>query len=308
MATIQVVLHTAAYLDEADPDYELGKRAAYRMTIELDDADQALADAEEGKALDISGINAVSWDRVPGIDGPTQSLASPPTGITVSVGQVTPDNVSTGKRRIHYDSTPPGADHPTRWVGWATVGTVWVGVPVVDPGDVPDDFDDPGTGLAILHFNNLSCSGTPIQQNIGLPYWISVNNGDLTGVGGDASASCRGAFKIPVAGTYRFKVGSDEGCRLFIDGVPLIDSWNTSYDDRYSGFVEFTLNQIVNVRLEHFNSSNANSLYIAWSIDGAAYELIPIEVMYPIGWDAPFAEQPRPVQAAFGVDTVKRYF
>lgn len=309
MATVNVTLYAGAYLDEADPDYELGKRAAYKMVVPINDAAQATIDAEEGKALTLSGQAASSWSRAAGLVAGSGyvALASPPSGLTLSIGPVTPENVATGKRRISFSSTPPGADHATTWVGWATLGTVWEGVVAVDPGDVPADYSSPGTGLAISMFTNLSVSGAPIVQSVGEPRWGGVTNGSLTGVDGHFSSSSRGTLKIPAAGTYRFRVDSDEGCRLWIDGAPLVDDWTTNYGSRFSGAVDFTLNQIVNIRLDHFNSSNANTLGMAWSVDGGEYTNIPETVMYPIGWEVPVAEAPRPNQTAFGFEVVDRY-
>lgn len=307
MATVPVVLHTAAYIDEADGAFVLGGRAAYRMLVNISDAQQVLTDAAKGNALSLTGVDAVSWDRVNGIDGSTLSLASPPTGMTLEVGPVTPDNINSGQRYLAINTTPPGADHATRWVGWATLGTVFTGDPDT-PSGIPPDFSSPGTGLACLFFNNTSLSGAPILQDVRRPVWFGVSNSDVTGFGGDLGVSCRGALKIPTTGAYRFVLQSDEGCRLWIDGVPLIDDWNTNYGERSSGIVNYTAGDIVNIRAEMFNSSNATTFQIAWSIDGVPIVEVPITAMYPIGWDVPIPEAPRPIQAAYGVDYVERYF
>jgi PA14 domain len=307
MATVPVVLHTAAFIDEADSAYTLGGRAAYRMLVNISDANQVVTDAAKGTALTLTGINAVSWDRVNGLDGATLSLASPPTGMTLQIGAVTPDNAITGKRRLSIDTTPPGADHPTRWVGWATLGTVFTGDPVT-PSGIPPNFASPGTGLAVLMFNNTSLSGSPIFQTVTRPVWSGVDNSAVSGFGGALSVSCRGSLKLPSTGSYRFVLQSDEGCRLWLDGVPYIDDWNTNFGDRSSGIFNGTAGQIVNIRAEMFNSSNATTFQIVWSIDGAPVVPVPITVMYPIGWDTPVQEAPRPVQESFGVDYVRRYF
>lgn len=307
MATVPVTLHTAAFIDEADGAYVLGGRAAYRMLVNITDADQALTDAAKGAALTLTGKSAVSWDRVNGLDGSTISLASPPTGMTLEIGPVTPDNVSSGRRYIAINTTPPGADHPTRWVGWATLGTVFTGAPAT-PAGIPPNFSSPGTGLACLFYNNTSLSGAPILQDVRRPVWSNVSNGDVTGFDGELGVSCRGSLKLPSTGTFRFVLQSDEGCRLWLDGVPFIDDWNTNFGDRSSGLFNGTAGQIVNIRAEMFNSSNATTFQIAWSIDSAPVVPVPITAMYPIGWDRPIAEAVRPIQPAFGVDYVRRYF
>lgn len=307
MATVPVTLHTVAFIDEADGAYTLGGRAAYRMLVNISDANQTTTDAAKGAALTLTGINAVSWDRVNGLDGSTISLASPPTGMTLEIGPVTPDNAVTGRRYIAINTTPPGADHPTRWVGWATLGTVFTGDPTTPVG-IPPNFSSPGTGLAVLMFNNTSLAGAPIFQTVTRPSWSGVSNAVVSGFGGDLSVSCRGSLKLPSTGTFRFILASDEGCRLWLDGVPYIDDWNTNYGDRSSGLYNGTAGQIVNFRAEMFNSSNATTFEIQWSIDGAPKVAVPITVMYPIGWDTPVQEAPRPIQSSFGVDYVQRYF
>ena len=307
MAIVPVTLHTAAFIDEADSAYSLGRRAAYRMLINISDAQQALTDAAKGAGLTLTGVSAASWARVNGLGGSVTPLASPPTGMTLEIGPVTPDNVGTGRRYVAINTTPPGADHPTRWVGWATLGSVFTGTPTA-PAGIPPNFTNPGTGLACLFFNNTALSGVPILQDVRRPVWFGVSNADVTGFGGDLGVSCRGALKIPATASYRYVLQSDEGCRLWVDGVPLIDDWNTNYGERSSGVLQYTAGQIVNIRAEMFNTSNATTFQIAWSVNGAPIVEVPITAMYPIGWDAPVPTAPRPVQAAYGVDYVKRYF
>ena len=318
MATVNVTLYTGAYLDEADPAYELGKRAAYTMVVPINDADQATIDATEGKALSLSGQAASSWAKSVAIDGGYTALSSPPSGLTLSIGPVTPENVATGKRRVSLSSTPPGADHATTWVGWATLGTVWSGVPITAGGDVPEDYSSPGTGLAIMLFSNLSLTGVPTVQRIGDPRWDALANDDATLIPGtgitggpNLGVSCRGSFKIPTTGDYRFRFSSDDGCRLFLDGAVVIDDWTIGASTRISGLFSFTAGQIVNVRADNFNTGgdgrNRSSFFLDWEINGAPPVAIPESAMYPIGWEAPVLDAPRPNQTAFGVEAVGRY-
>lgn len=318
MATVPVTLHTAAFIDEADGAYTLGGRAAYKMLVNISDANQTTTDAAKGAALTLSGMSAVSWSRVNGIDGTETVLGSPPTGMTLEIGPVTPDNVSSGKRYLAINTTPPGADHPTRWVGWATLGTVFTGEPAT-PSGIPPNFSSPGTGLAVLIFANLGLSGVPVVQRTERPRWATLNNDAATllpgtGITGgpDMSVSARGSFKVPATGTYRIVFSSDDGCRFFADGVPIIDDWTARAADRISGELNWTAGQIVNVRAENFNAGgngrNKSTFLLDWQVDGAPAVPIPTSVMYPIGWDTPLPEVSRPVQAAYGVDYVKRYF
>lgn len=317
MATVPVTLYTAAFIDEADGAYTLGGRAAYRMLVNISDANQAITDAAKGAALTLSGIDAVSWDRANGLGGSPIALASPPTGMTLEIGPVTTDNVASGLRYIAINTTPPGAAHPTRWVGWATLGTVFTGTSEPAPADIPGDYSSPGTGLAVGVYPNLSLGGTAVRQDVRnfrahdvrvispelLPAW-STNSQHV-------SVLVRGTLKIPTTGTYRFIFVSDDGCRLFLDGVPIIDDWVNHKGTRSSGELRFTAGQIVNIRAENFSPNNKKSnrytFELNWEVNGAPAIAVPTSVMYPIGWESPVALAPRPVQTAYGVDYARRY-
>lgn len=317
MAIVPVTLHTAAFIDEADVAYTLGGRAAYRMLVNISDANQAVTDAAKGAATTLTGVAAVSWDRVNGLDGTAVALPNPPAALSLEIGPVTQDNVATGRRYIAINTTPPGADHATRWLGWATLGTVFTGTTEPAGGEVPADYALPGTGLAVGVYTNLSLSGSAVRQDVRnlsvisadvispalLPTWHTNEQ--------DISVLARGSFKIPLTATYRIIFNSDDGCRFFANGVPIIDDWVNHAAIRSSGLFEWTAGQIINIRVENFSPNRGRNRYsfqLSWEVAGAPAVLIPTNVMYPIGWEAPVAVAPRPVQTAFGVDYVQRYF
>jgi hypothetical protein len=113
---------------------------------------------------------------------------------------------------------------------------------------------------------------------------------------------------MPVSGAVRWRVSSDDGCRLWVAGVPVIDDWVNHAADRYSGIFNYEAGDILNVRLEQFNGQANCGLYFAWAIGDAPEEQVPLSVLYPIGWDASLPEAPKPVQASFTSETVQRYF
>jgi hypothetical protein len=166
-------------------------------------------------------------------------------------------------------------------------------------------------------YPNLSLAGTAVRQDVRnlrvgsafvisaelLPGWPTNDQ--------NISVLARGTLKIPTTGSYRFLFNSDDGCRLYINGVPIIDDWVNAAALRQSGLLEFTAGEIINIRAENFSPNTLQNRYsfsLDWEINGAPAVPIPTSAMYPIGWEAPVPVAARPVQAGFGVDYVQRYF
>jgi len=66
--------------------------------------------------------------------------------------------------------------------------------------------------------------------------WNTGNPGDLGMTASDAfSVRWAGQFRVDVGGTYTFRYVSDDGQRLWIDGIKVLDSWGDTVVDQVTG-------------------------------------------------------------------------
>jgi hypothetical protein len=87
---------------------------------------------------------------------------------------------------------------------------------------------------------------------------------------------------VPVTGNYFFQTVSDDGVRLWINGVKTIGNWTTHTSTiNTSTKVALTAGQRVAVTLEYFDNSGPAEIRLRWKPPGAAtYVSIPLDRLY----------------------------
>jgi YVTN family beta-propeller protein len=105
-------------------------------------------------------------------------------------------------------------------LSWLLPGTAtYVVVPV-------EQLSQPGAGLTAHYFANDALSGAPGLTRIEGVNFNWGNGGPGAGLPADNfSARWSGSLEAPSAGTYRLQTVSDDGVRLYVNGVLLIDNW-----------------------------------------------------------------------------------
>lgn len=110
------------------------------------------------------------------------------------------------------------------------------------------------------------------------------------------SARWIGYIKAKVTGTYTFHTRSDDGARLIIGGLIVIDYWNTCCRD-FTGQIYLEAGKLYPIIYEMVEKTGgAAANYLDWEAPGLARELVPTENLYAI---APphsdlYAAQPKP--------------
>jgi hypothetical protein len=92
------------------------------------------------------------------------------------------------------------------------------------------------------------------------------------GIGPDRfSARWTGRIMADAQGTYYFKTYSDEGVRLFIDNIRVIDNWNPHLPAFDNGSLTLSPG-LHDIRVEYFDVQGDGVLNITWRRPGQSYE------------------------------------
>ena len=143
--------------------------------------------------------------------------------------------------------------------------------------------NDGSGGLAGTYFNNLNLTANANTRTNILtreiefstderrytPFFGSVElppNG--TFFGANISARWEGSVQAPVTGNYTFNIRTDDGTRLWFDGVQRINDWG-NYPPRDHTF-QVTLNagERKNIRIEWYQGGGGYEAKLFWSLNG----------------------------------------
>jgi hypothetical protein len=108
------------------------------------------------------------------------------------------------------------------------------------------------------------------------------NGSPATAIGVDTfSARWTGKVRAKVTGTHTFYTTSDDGVRLWINGVLVIDNWTDHAPVENSGTISLTTGQIYDVRMEFYENGGGAVAKLLWSAPGLAKEVIPASQLTP---------------------------
>ena len=141
----------------------------------------------------------------------------------------------------------------------------------------------PGTGLAGSYFNNKKLTGSPVLQRTEAIDFDWGTGAPGAGVRADNfSARWTGLVEAPATGDYFFQTVSDEGVRLWINGLRVIGNWkgHTSTTNT-SKKVALVAGQRVAITLEYYDGTGAAEIRLRWKPPGTAtYVPIPPERLF----------------------------
>lgn len=174
-------------------------------------------------------------------------------------------------------------------------------------GTVPTPPTGPqGTGLRGTYFDNMDFTGASINR---VDPTVNFNWGEgspASSLGVDTfSARWTGKIQALESGTYTFRVTGDDGVKLWVNGVVLIDKLIDQAPTAYSNTITLTAGQQYDIRLDYYENSQGASVQLAWARPGQAFETVPTRVLFPAS--APTSNQPPvPVIASPSASTTWR--
>jgi YVTN family beta-propeller protein len=141
-----------------------------------------------------------------------------------------------------------------------------------------------GTGLTGTYFNNTTLTGTPVLTRIEAVDFGWGTAAPGTGVNADNfSARWTGTVAAATTGAYRFRTVSDEGVRLWVNGVQVINNWvaHTSATNT-SAVINVVAGQRYTITLEYFDVTGTATMRLRWQRPGTTtYVAIPAASLYP---------------------------
>ncbi len=139
-----------------------------------------------------------------------------------------------------------------------------------------------GTGLTAVYFDNIDFTGASISRTDATVDFDWGDGSPDAAIGADSfSARWTGQVEVPATGTWSFTTTSDDGIRLWVNGVQLINAWVNQGPTSYSGSIALTAGQRYDLKLEYFESGGGAMARLAWSGPGQASQVIPRQYLAP---------------------------
>ncbi len=140
------------------------------------------------------------------------------------------------------------------------------------------------TGLAGSYFNNVSLTGTAaLTRTEAINFnWGSGSPG--AGVNADNFSARWTGFVTPAtSGSYRFRSYSDDGVRVWVNGVQLINNWTDhSPNNNTSGTINLSAGQRYAIRVEYYERGGGAVMQLSWRLPGTTnYVIVPAARLAP---------------------------
>ena len=88
-------------------------------------------------------------------------------------------------------------------------------------------------------------------------------------------------MKAPVSGSYTFTVTGDDGVRLFLNGVKVVEGWRDQGATAYRHTTTLTAGTLYNIELHYYEHEGNAACRLQWSYLGQATHTIPQGQLYP---------------------------
>ncbi len=96
------------------------------------------------------------------------------------------------------------------------------------------------------------------------------------------NAEWTGPVKAQAAGDYVFTTTSDDGSRVFIDGVQVVNNYQYQAANTVSSApVTFTAGSTHTVRIDYFQGGGGGLMQFLWSYPGQAQQIVPAYALFP---------------------------
>jgi hypothetical protein len=140
-----------------------------------------------------------------------------------------------------------------------------------------------GDGLKGEYYNSIALSGTPsltrIDPQINFNWGTTAPASTLNA--SNFSVRWTGEVQAPVAGSYVFSTTSDDGVRLWINDVLVINNWtNHSSTTNNSSAISLNAGIHYKMKMEYYDASGGAIAKLLWSYPGVSNVVIPQRYLF----------------------------
>ncbi len=144
-----------------------------------------------------------------------------------------------------------------------------------------------GTGLQGVYYKGMGLAGTPLltRTDSTINFEFSSTHLPLSpapGIVPNDSFSVRwtGQVQAQYTETYTFYSLSDDGMRLWVNGVKVIDNWLSQGDSEKMGTIALVAGQKYNIIIEYFEATGAAVSKLFWSSPSITKTIVPQSQLY----------------------------
>ena len=147
-----------------------------------------------------------------------------------------------------------------------------------------------GYGLQGVYYNGTSLSGAPLLTRIDPTINFDLSYGNIPQVLSPApgtvpedmySVSWTGKVQPLYSETYTFYTVSDDGIRLWVNGVLLVDDWMNQAATEKSGTITLAAGQLYDIKIEYYENTGNAVTKLYWSSASTPKAIIPALQLFP---------------------------
>ncbi|HEY0109723.1 MAG TPA: PA14 domain-containing protein, partial [Fibrella sp.] len=141
-----------------------------------------------------------------------------------------------------------------------------------------------GTGLLGEYFNNKTLTAPSLLSRIDAVVDFDWgNNSPAPGMNVDNfSVRWSGFVEAPVSGNYVFTTIADDGVRLWVNGVQVINDWlDHAATTTSSSSIALVAGQKYSIRMEYYESVGGTAARLHWTYPGQVRQAIPQVRLFP---------------------------
>jgi PA14 domain len=142
----------------------------------------------------------------------------------------------------------------------------------------------PPTGLRGEYFGNVNLTGTPLLTRYEAVDFAWGTAAPAAGLPADNfSVRWTGFIRPTTTGSHRFRTSSDDGVRVWVNGVRLINNWTDhGTTTNTSSAITLTAGQRYAVTVEYYDRTGGSTMRWQWLRPGTTgYVAVPLSVLAP---------------------------